>query len=147
MTPCSDIPQHRAISHAREITTLKKILVLFAAILPAHAFGSKPSIAPLIEPPVQASCKEHILAEPKITLSDWPDRARGRELSAYVVISYDLDGSGRASNAKVTDSVPKGLFDRATLSILRRTDFAPGVEVNGCTYVRTYDSMRRTGRR
>ena len=126
--------------------TLKKMLILAAALFPAHAFASKPGPAPGIEVPVQESCREHITAEPKITINDWPKRARGREVNAYVVISYDLDGSGRALSAQVTDSVPKGLFDKSTLSILRRTEFAPGAQVKGCTYVRTYGSVRRAER-
>lgn len=126
--------------------TLKKILILAAALFPARIFASEPGPAPTIEVPVQESCHEHITAEPKITINDWPKRARGREVNAYVVISYDLDGSGKALNAQVTDSVPKGLFDNSTLSILRRTEFAPGAQAKGCTYVRTYGSVRRAER-
>nr|WP_255682272.1 TonB family protein [Luteimonas sp. BDR2-5] len=81
-----------------------------------------------------------------MTIDDWPKRARGREVNAYVVISYNLDGSGKAKDLVVTDSKPKGLFDKTTLSILERTEFATGIQASSCVYVRTYGSVNRAER-
>lgn len=106
----------------------------------AHAAG------PMIEVPVEETCREHVAEEPRITASDWPERARGREINAYVVVSYSLDGSGSAQNAVVTDSKPGKLFSKTTLSILERTRFVPGVVADSCTYVRTYGVVRRAER-
>ena len=123
---------------------MKKSFLTALFLVSAHADASGQSAAPVIEVPVKQTCQEHIVAEPRITAEDWPKRARGREVNAYVVITYDLDGSGKAQNAQVSDSLPKGLFDRSTLSILARTEFAQGAVAQACTYVRTYGAVRRS---
>jgi TonB family protein len=92
------------------------------------------------------TCQEHIVQEPRMTAADLPSGARGREYSAYVLVSYKLDGSGRAIEPQVIDSKPKRLFDKTTLSLLARTEFAPGAIQEACTYVRTYGAVRRRGR-
>jgi periplasmic protein TonB len=92
------------------------------------------------------TCQEHIVHEPRMTAADFPSAARGREYEAYVVISYKLDGSGKAVEPKVVDSKPKRLFDKTTLSLLDRTEFALGEIKESCTYVRTYSAVRRSGR-
>ena len=125
---------------------VKKSYLLAFLLASTHANASEPGAAPTIEVPVKETCREHIVAEPRITAEDWPKRARGRNVNAYVVISYDLDGSGKAQNAQVTDSLPKGLFDRSTLNILNRTEFAPDAVSQACTYVRTYGAVRRAER-
>ncbi len=122
---------------------VKKLLLLPFLLFASHSRAAGPGPAPVIEVPVQETCKEHITATPRLSLNDWPKKARGKDINAYVVISYILDGSGKAKNLEVTDSKPKGLFDNATLSILKRTDFSVGVQAQACTYVRTYGAVRR----
>jgi len=78
--------------------------------------------------------------------SDFPSNARGKEYNAYVVVSYQLDGSGRAVNPQLVDAKPKRMFEKTTLSLLSRTEFTTGVVVSSCTYVRTYSAVRRRGR-
>lgn len=92
------------------------------------------------------TCQQHITAQPRMTMDDIPSGARGRELNAYVVVAYRLDGSGRAVDAKVVESKPKGLFDKSTLSLLGRTEFAAGVVEASCTYVRGYSTVRQRSR-
>ncbi len=121
--------------------TLVATSLVFLAGLTACATGAR--IAPVIDVPVQETCREHIVAEPKVTLADWPMRARGKETRAYVVITYDLDGSGKSSNAKVTDSMPSGLFDKTALGLLKRTTFKPGEQATGCVNVRTFGAVKR----
>ena len=125
---------------------MKKTCLFALLLVSAHINASEPGPAPVIEVPVKETCREHIVTEPRITAEDWPKRARGRNVNAYVVISYDLDGTGKAQNTQISDSSPKGLFDRSTLSILNRTEFAPGVVAQACTYVRTYGAVRRAER-
>ncbi|MGV8942363.1 MAG: TonB family protein [Lysobacter sp.] len=108
--------------------------------------GTVCAAAPVIEVPVQATCEEHITSEPRLTINDWPEKARGRDVSGYVVISYSLDGSGSAKELTVTDSKPKRLFDKATLKILERTEFAKGIQSSSCVYVRTYGAVKRADR-
>ena len=90
-----------------------------------------------------ATCKEHIVSEPT-TPEEWPAVTRSSQMGAFdaaVVITYELDGTGTAKNAKVVDSRPKGLFDATALRRLEATRFGPGVTPN-CTYVRTYSKQR-----
>ncbi|WP_083537989.1 energy transducer TonB [Pseudoxanthomonas mexicana] len=124
---------------SRKLKNSILLLLFFAA---DHALAA----GPVIEVPVQATCQEHIASEPRVTAQDWPKRARGREISAYVVISYSLDGSGKAMSPTVTDSKPKGLFEESTLGILERTEFVQGAKAPSCTYVRTYGSVKRAER-
>ena len=124
---------------------MKKCFLL-ALLISSHAGASEPGVAPAIEVPVAQTCQEHVLSEPRITIEDWPKAARRREVNAYVVVTYDLDGSGKARNAQVTDSAPNDIFDQSTLNILARTEFALGAVKQACTYVRTYGSVRRSER-
>ncbi|RYZ21564.1 MAG: hypothetical protein EOO16_12460 [Chitinophagaceae bacterium] len=111
-------------------------------------FGSTAAQAaePVIEGPVAETCREHIISEPRLTIKDWPERARGRDVNAYVVISYSLDGSGKAKNPVVTAAKPSFLFNKTTLNVLDRTEFAAGAVADSCTYVRTYGAVRRAER-
>ncbi|MHC9083965.1 energy transducer TonB [Luteimonas sp. RIT-PG2_3] len=117
--------------------------LLFTAFTAA---GVAQAAGPTIEVTAQETCREHIASEPRLTANDWPERARGLEVNAYVVITYRLDGSGKAKDLVVTDAKPNNLFNKTTLSILERTEFKPGAEVASCTYVRTYGAARRAER-
>ena len=138
--------QRGVCAHIKGRIIVKKLLLLPFLFAASQSRSAGPSPVPVIEVPAQETCQEHITGTPRLTINDWPKRARGRDFSAYVVISYELDGSGKAKDLKVTDSKPAGLFDKATLSILERTDFAAGVQAPSCTYVRTYGAVRRAER-
>ena len=98
-----------------------------------------------VPPEILASetCQEHIVSDAKMTAADLPKNARGKEYNAYVVVSYQLDGTGKAVNPQLIDAKPKRMFEKTTISLLERTAFAPGVIKDSCTYVRTYSAMRR----
>ena len=117
-----------------------------ALLLLVFVSGIAGAAEQMVVVPVEATCQEHITSEPRLSLEDWPKRMRDREVSAYVVVSYRLDGSGKATDAVVTDSQPAGVFDKTTLSALNRTKFAPGAEAQACVYVRTYGSVIRGAR-
>ena len=125
---------------------LKKVFALSFLLFVGSSQAAGPRPGPVVEVPAKETCQEHITTAPRMTINDWPKRARGRDISAYVLISYDLDGTGKAKNLVVTDSKPKGLFDKASLSLLERTDFAPDVQAKSCTYVRTYGAVKRSER-
>lgn len=130
----------------RNPVIVKKSIMVLPVILALSVGAAAQAPAPSIDVAAIETCREHIVAEPRITAADWPKRARGREVNAYVVITYNLDGSGKPQDARVTDSLPKGLFDESTLGILSRTTFAPAAVAQGCVYVRTYGSVRRAAR-
>lgn len=123
------------------MTTLFFLPLLLAAGSSQSADHGPP---PVIEVPVQATCQEYITHEPELTIRDWPREALEQPINAYVVISYDLDGSGKAINLKVTDSKPAGIFDKTTLNILKRTKFSADAKANACIYVRTYGTVKRS---
>ena len=116
--------------------------ITFIALLASGLIGSQ--IAPPESPTnVQATCTEHVLSEPTIRVSDWPKKAQSGEINAYVVVEYALDGSGKAINASVVESSNRGLFKELTLKRLSETNFAPGIAVEKCVYVGTYQKVRR----
>jgi TonB family protein len=117
--------------------------LLTACALPAPVPpATKPQSAPSEIAALEA-CQEHMLAKQSITMQEWPQNARGREINAYVVISYELDGSGKAKNQKIIHSSPAGLFDKVTASLLERTDFKIGVKAQSCNYLQTFNVARR----
>jgi TonB family protein len=122
------------------------VFALVALLLQSGANASAPGPAPVVDVPVQETCREHIINEPRLAIEDWPREFRGREFKAYVTISYDLNGSGKAENLRLAGSEPSKAFDRATLNILKGTEFTPGVQAKDCMYVRTYAAVRRTER-
>ncbi len=124
---------------------LKKLLVLPFLLISGQSRAGGPGLAPAIEVPAQESCQEHITATPLLTTNDWPKQARAIDISAYVVIAYVLDGSGKAKNPEVMGPKPDRFFVDTSLGILERTDFAVGVKAPACA-VRTYGAARRAER-
>ena len=121
---------------------MKTCLFALAACCPGMSLATPPDVTV----PIQETCREYITSEPRLTMEEWPREARGRELNAYVVVSYGLDGSGKARDLRVMESKPKRIFDKTTLSMLERTTFAAGVQTPACIYVRTYGSVIRRER-
>ena len=60
-----------------------------------------------------------------------------------VVVSFKLDGSGKAVDPKVVYSKPSELFAKTALNLLDRTRFAAGVAENSCYYFHSYSKVRR----
>lgn len=117
-----------------------KLLILF--LLASTTLATASALVPLEISAIE-SCKENIVDEPTLTIADWPKNARDRAIDAYVVISYELDGSGKPIRLKIIDSKPAGLFDATTISILERTNFTLGIKSESCTYIRTYGAVKR----
>ncbi|WP_370660190.1 energy transducer TonB [Massilia glaciei] len=88
-------------------------------------------------------CKEHILNSVAVEPGDWPSQARGREVRAFVIVGYDLEPSGRASNIRILQSEPNRTFDAVTLENFSRTTFATGISAVSCRHVASYASVRR----
>jgi hypothetical protein len=62
----------------------------------------------------------------------------------YVVATYELDGSGKASAVHVVESVPSGAFDSVVVDALERSEFTPGIKTSGCRYVVEFYRVKRT---
>ena len=122
------------------------LIVLFPLVLAACAVQQPANyMSPeQRQPAALATCKEHVVGEPT-TPEEWPVGTRGSQMGAFdaaVVITFELDGTGIAKNAKVVDSRPTSLFDATALRSLEATRFSLGVMAPSCTYVRTYSKKR-----
>ena len=60
-----------------------------------------------------------------------PDALRYRT-EGWALVSYDLDGSGKAVNITLVRSNPSGVFERATIDVFVRTKFVVGAARAGC---------------
>jgi TonB family protein len=122
-----------------------KIACILLGILPSFS-SALPAGRNAIPPELLAgrTCQEHILKDAQMTAKDWPSAAKGRgEFNAVVIVSYKLDGSGKAIDPKVVYSTPKKIFDRTTVNLLGRIQFASSAVEESCYYLHTYSVRRR----
>ncbi len=85
------------------------------------------------------TCQQYVKFEPPLTIEEFPEGAfAGKGIKATVIVSFGLDGSGKAIKPEVVYSWPRKLFDETSLSRLSRMQFAAGVTKDSCAYVRTY---------
>ena len=68
----------------------------------------------------------------------WPKAALRSGAVGWAIVSYDLDGSGRASNALIVTSTPAQVFDKASLDSIQRSQFTPGFVKAGCKIVYSF---------
>jgi hypothetical protein len=91
------------------------------------------------------TCQEDIVPQPETDTKPVPFAARPGDTHAYVVISYKLDGSGKAVQPKVIYSpLSDKLFEKNALDHLKHTRFTPGVIEDSCAYLQTY-TLRPAG--
>lgn len=98
--------------------------VLFApALLPAllagSAIGAEPT-APAGAPASDGAAITTHHVSPK-----YPPQALEKRTDGCVLLSFALDAEGRASDFRVLDSQPKGVFDAATLKVIDQWRFRP----------------------
>jgi hypothetical protein len=114
---------------------------LLLALLPIAPASGVEDVPP--EVLAGKTCEEHIVQKAEMTPKDIPKAARGWEYSAVVIVSFRLDGSGKALDPKVVHAKPERLFEKTTLALLDRTRFAPGAVEDACYFLRTYSAVRR----
>ena len=68
----------------------------------------------------------------------YPPAALRSRTEGWALVSYDLDGSGRAVNIALVGSSPSGSFEKATVDVLMRTKFVVGMARTGCKTLVTY---------
>ena len=119
-------------------------ILLFLMVKTVQA--SAPSPMPQFVPAAvldNQPCKEHIIEMQQINQATWPKNARGKEVRAYVVVGFDLDGSGKASNISVVQSNPDDTFNAVTMKLISQAKFAAGVTAQSCRYVGSYARVKR----
>ncbi|MEM6708969.1 MAG: energy transducer TonB [Pseudomonadota bacterium] len=60
----------------------------------------------------------------------YPESAKRRGVTGYVVVEYDVLPSGKAADARIIESQPRGVFDRSAVNAVLKSRFRPEV-VNG----------------
>jgi TonB family protein len=78
---------------------------------------------------LEETCRRYVT---RAAVASIPEEARQRHLSGYVVVGYDLDGSGKARNVRVLYAKPAGVFDAAAVQAIRETQFDPEVQLRDC---------------
>ena len=86
------------------------------------------------------SCREHLVQR---AVAAYPKKAMLKGLSGYVVLTYDLDGSGKAQGIVVADSQPSDIFNSSAIDALQRSAFKSDVKSIGCRYVVDFTAVRR----
>ena len=68
----------------------------------------------------------------------YPGAALRARAEGWVVLSFDLDGSGKASNVEIVNSKPEKVFDLAARDSVKHETFVEGFKKTGCKTVITF---------
>lgn len=104
-----------------------------ASVTPAHAQTNGAANPPVLDQSEQ--CRDAVV---RSALPIWPKAALRSGAAGWVIVSYDLDGSGRAGNALIVTSTPAQVFDKASLDSIQRSQFTPGFVKAGCKILYTF---------
>jgi len=79
--------------------------------------------------PIERQCK----AETKqFEPPKYPSVAARANIQGWVVLHFDLDGSGHATSIVVERSSPIGIFDQVAIDALRGAQFVEGAKRTAC---------------
>jgi protein TonB len=67
----------------------------------------------------------------KALAPDYPPRAAAAGVQGWVEVRFDVNATGVAENVRVLDAQPRGTFDAAALSAIRRARFTPARTADG----------------
>ena len=98
-------------------------LFLLASFVPS-AHGQVLSVRPLT-----STCPQHEIKLPPKTSFPF---ANVRQDAFGIVVTYDLDGSGKAQNVSLVSASPDRRFDNAFLRAIRKSRFTKGVTGISC---------------
>lgn len=56
---------------------------------------------------------------------NYPERARRGNIQGYVVVEFTVDRTGAVRNARVVESEPSSIFDRAAVQSIERSKYRP----------------------
>lgn len=103
---------------------MNKCGLSFAVLLSACSTQQYSASTPPPAVPDILDCRSAITeSTPDVFL---PDITISGTLDAWVLVSYELDGSGVAINSRVQSSDPPGVFDEGPLKKLEQTKFVLG---------------------
>ena len=135
-------PGARARTAARRSRSTARVA---GASLVIFLMAACSSSAPVRPPPPDADSVAHRLGAPMLqpedtcsaeirnnTFPQFPADALATRTEGWVMVSFDLDGSGKASNIKVVGSHPQGVFEQAAITSVQKTDYVPGARRSLC---------------
>jgi TonB family protein len=118
---------------------------LVSACMTATMVAACSSPAPVRPPPPDPDAVAHRLGAPTLqpedtcsaevrnnTFPHFPPEALASRTEGWVMVSFDLDGSGKASNIKVIGSRPQGVFEQSAITSVEKTDYVPGARRTQC---------------
>jgi len=101
-----------------------------AAVAAVQRSSSAPEAAPkqAAGPNLQALAAQ--LKRTRYVPPQYPDSALEDRVSGSVTVAYVVDEKGRVRNVRITESSPRGVFDRAAMDAIREWRYRPA-EYNG----------------
>jgi TonB family protein len=93
-----------------------------ATVQRASAPGESPT-QPASGPDLQALARQ--LQRTRYAAPQYPDQALDDRISGSVTVEYVVDEKGRTKNVRVTQSSPRGVFDRVAIDAIRAWRYRP----------------------
>lgn len=71
---------------------------------------------------------------------EYPQAALRRDISGYVVVRFNVDGSGKAQNISIVEANPARIFNGTVKIALKRSTFASSTDIDNpsTSFERTY---------
>ncbi len=91
-----------------------------SAVAPEQASGMPAAIPSVAPPPVEVTPAKLVKRVTPVVSSDVPRKAEG-----FVVVSIEITETGRVGEVTVLESTPRGVFDQAALSAVRKWQYEP----------------------
>lgn len=68
----------------------------------------------------------------KFEVPRYPQHALRKQQEGWVILNFDLEGTGRATNIVVDRSMPEDVFVQASIDALKKTRFKDDARKAGC---------------
>lgn len=75
----------------------------------------------------------------------YPRSAAEKKLEGWVVVTYELDGSAKAKDVRVSESEPVDVFDSSAVRSIADSVFKVGVVRKSCRQVFRFNYQRSPG--
>lgn len=102
-----------------------------ALVTPTEVTGGEWDIGPVVPGPITPDLNPGtgqadggLLPIAQVT-PNYPERARRSGTQGYVVVEFTVDVTGAVRNARVIESQPKSIFDRAAVLSVERSKYRP----------------------
>lgn len=134
----------KPIQKSRRMEMLSKSCVAFSCLICAVAYGESVggrSENDRTSPPAIEEAEKCTEAIVELAMPVWPMSALRAGSTGWTLIRYDLDGSGRATNATVHSAAPEQVFDKSSLLSIKRSKFKAGISRTGCKALIVYSNV------